>query len=258
MVSKRAIMNREFETNYEIVAIGNIQLQTMKDSQIDGILASNRDIIEEIWQNTQKEKGGKLFNGTLTNFVRVDKKNISNHIIKSHFIEYKSFLAQRKRPDLNLGIKPIGVSGVIVLKEANKEYVVFAKRANDVTEYPAFLELVPSGSIDKEYSDVNGTIDYKAKLLSEFSEETGLPKDYVKEISSFAFVLDTNHNVYDICCKILVESTRELFFSKFKSSKEYQSPAAIAVDDLGDFVKVNNDSIVPTSLALIEAYMRGV
>ncbi len=246
------------KTNYEIVAVGNIQLQTTKDPQIDGILAQNRDAIEEIWQNTQIEKGGKLFNGTLPNFVGVDKKSLSNHlIIKSHFVEYKSFLAQRKRPDLNLGIRPIGVSGVIVLKEAGKEYVVFAKRANDVTEYPAFLELVPSGSIDKECSDVSGNIDYKAKLLSEFSEETGLPKEYVKEISSFAFVLDTNHNVYDICCKILVESAKELFFSEFKRSKEYQSPVAIAVAELADFIKENHESIVPTSMALIDAYMRG-
>jgi len=247
----------KLKTNYEVVAIGNILLQTTKDTSIDGVLAKNRDAIEEIWQNTLKERGGKLFNGTLPNFVRVDQKSFSNHIIKSHFIEYKSFLAQRKRPDLNLGIKPIGVSGVIVLKEADREYVVFAKRADDVTEYPAFFELVPSGSIDKECSDVNGTIDYKAKLLSEFSEETGLPKEYVKEISSFALVLDTNHNVYDICCKILVEYTKERFFSYFKSSKEYQSPTAIAVDGLGDFIKANNEQIVPTSMALIEAYMRG-
>ena len=245
------------KTNYEIVAVGNIQLQVTKDPQIDGILAQNRDAIEEIWQNTQKEKGGKLFNGTLPNFVGVDKRG-SHIYIYCYFVEYKSFLAQRKRPDLNLGIRPIGVSGVIVLKEADKEYVVFAKRANDVTEYPAFLELVPSGSIDKECLDVSGNVDYKAKLLSEFSEETGIAQRYVKEISSFAFVLDTNHDVYDICCKILVESNKERFFSEFQSSKEYQSPTAIAVAELADFVKENNEEIVPTSMALIEAYMRSV
>jgi len=245
-----------FKKNYEIVAIGNIRLQTTEALQSDDILVRNRDIIEEIWQTTFKERGGKLFNGTLPNFIGIEEKSSSVHIIKCSFVEYKSFLAQRKRPDLNLGIKPIGVSGVIVLKEADKEYVIFAKRTNAVTEYPEFLELVPSGSIDRECSNANGTVDFKAKLLAEFSEETGLPKDCVKEISSFAFVLDTSHNVYDVCCKIFVESAKELFLTKFKRTKEYQAPVAISVDDMGGFIKGNINSIVPTSMALVDAYMR--
>ena len=61
--------------------------------------------------------------------------------------------------------------------------MVFAKRAESITEYPGFLELVPSGSIDKECADTNGVVDYKFKLLSEFVEETGLSKEYVKKIS---------------------------------------------------------------------------
>jgi len=59
------------KTNYEIVAIGNIQMRAIQDSQIDKILDQNRDAIEEIWRKAQEEKRGQLFNGTLPNFIRV-------------------------------------------------------------------------------------------------------------------------------------------------------------------------------------------
>lgn len=242
------------KTNYKIVAIGNIHMRTTQDSSMEEILAQNRGAIEEIWQRTLIEKGGKLFNGTLPNFVSVNQERERVEIL-GHFIEYKQFLAQRKRPDLKLGIKPIGVSGIIVLKDRGDDYVVFAKRSNNITEYPGFLELVPSGSIDKECVDANGVVNYQCKLLSEFIEETGLSKEYVKEISGFAFVLDMVHNVYDICCEILLEMKKELITQKF-SSKEYSAPVFVALNNLDSFIEANVKSIVPTSMALIEAYRR--
>ena len=240
--------------NYEVVAVGNISMRTIQDSQIDKILAQNCDAIEKIWQVALREKGGKLFNGTLPNFISVAKKGDTVEII-GHFIEYKHFLAQRKKPDLKLGIKPIGVSGVIVLDDKGDKYVVFAKRADSITEYPGFLELVPSGSIDKECAGANGVVDYQSKLLSEFVEETSLSKEYIKGISGFAFVLDISHNVYDICCEILLKADKEIVARDFRS-KEYNAPAFVAMNDLDSFVKANVDLIVPTSMALIEAYAR--
>jgi hypothetical protein len=136
--------------------------------------------------------------------------------------------------------------------------VIFAKRANDTTEYPGFFELVPSGSIDKECADLNGIVDYKSKLLTEFTEETGLPGDCVKDVFGFAFVLDTNDNVYDVGCKIVIDAERDLVIQKFYSSKEYQSPIFVAIGELYDFIKLNHNSIVPTSMALVEAYIRSM
>lgn len=244
---------RDLKTKYEVVAIGKIQMRTIRDPQAEKILAQNQNAIEEIWETALQEKGGNLFNGTLPSFIRVEKKGEDTIEIISHFLEYKQFLAQKKSPALKLGIKPIGVSGIIVLEANGHEYVVFAKRADHITEYPGFLELVPSGSIDKEYADANGMVDYRSKLLSEFVEETGLSKDYVKKISGFAFVLDKNHNVYDICCEILLEAKRELVAHEL-SSEEYDALVFVAMKDLNSFIKTNVGSIVPTSMALIEAY----
>lgn len=240
--------------NYEVVAVGNIEMRTTQDSRIDNCSTQNRDVIEEIWRRVQEERGGKLFNGALPNFVSFNQES-GRVVIFGYFIEYKQFIAQRRRPDLKLGIKPIGVSGIIVLDDKGTEYVVFARRANNSTEYPGFLELVPSGSIDKECVGSNGVVDYQSRLLSEFREETGLSEEYIKEISGFAFVLDVGHNVYDICCKILLETSKEVVAQKFRSD-EYNAPVFVAMDGLDSFVKANVDSIVPTSMAIIEAYGR--
>ena len=61
----------DLKTSYEVVAIGNIQMRAIQDSQIDKILDQNRDAIEEIWRKAQEERGGALFNGTLPNFIRI-------------------------------------------------------------------------------------------------------------------------------------------------------------------------------------------
>jgi len=238
--------------NYEVIAIGNIQMRVLHNIQTEKRLAKNYKAIEKIWDASVQEKAGKLFNGTLLNFISVDK-NGETIDIASHFIEYKHFIAQRKDPCLELGIKPIGVSGIIILKDKGNEYVIFAKRDNNVTEYAGLFELVPSGSIDKECVDANGIIDYSSKMLSEFIEETGLCKEHVKEISGFAFILDTDHNVYDICCKILLELKKEIVEQRF-CSKEYNEPVFVAMNDLDSFIEANVDLIVPTSMALIEAY----
>ena len=200
-----------------------------------------------------KKEDRNLFNGTLLNFIRVSKKKNKIKIL-ANFIEYKHFLAQRMRPNLRLGIKPIGVSGIMVLEEKGISYIVFAKRAKNVTEYPGFFELIPSGSIDEKCLSANGIINFQAKLLLELMEETGLSKSYVKHIFGFAFILDTNHNVYDICCKIFLKAKKELVVGNFIKSKEYSEPVFIPVDDLDLFIKKNVFKIVPTSVAIARAY----
>jgi len=242
----------DLKKGYEIVVIGKIQLRTTDALPSQGVLVRNREAIEAIWQESQKEKGGKLFNGTIANLVKVEAKGDIIELM-SHFIEYKHFLAQIKKPALKLGLKPIGVSGIIILKDKSDEYVIFAKRADNVTEYPCFLELAPSGSIDQGCVQADGSVDYQSQILSEFIEETGFSKEYIKGISGFVLVLDKAHQVYDIGCRILLEGKKERISQDF-SSTEYGAPVFVPMDDLGDFIKMNSASIVPTSMALIEAY----
>lgn len=239
------------DEDYKIVSAKKILLRNQNNLELDKLISQKRDVIEEIWLKTLKDREDVIFNGSLPNFIEL--KNTKEGLeITCNFIEYKTFLAQRIRPELNLGIKPVAVSGIIIIEDYNERHTIFAKRAKSTTEYPEYLELAPSGSIDKECKRKDGNIDYKAKLLEEFEEETGLSRNYVKRIEEFVFVLDQKDNVYDIGCQIIIQESKELITREF-SSTEYESPIFVELKDLNSFINTNKKLIVPTSLALIEA-----
>ncbi|MFZ5806832.1 MAG: hypothetical protein ACOY3I_06475 [Verrucomicrobiota bacterium] len=240
--------------NYKIIGIGKIQLRAKPNARAEKKLAQKDSVIEKIWKKTLEEKKKLLFNGALLNFTRVEQKNKKMQIT-GHWIEYKHFIAQQKRPSLKLGVRPIGVSGMIVLKEGKKQYVLFARRSLNVSEYPGCFELVPAGGIDKECVSPSGKIDYTAKLASEFTEETGLSKKCIKKIRGFSFILDTRHHVYDIGCEILLRVNKK-FVKKNFISKEYETPIFVSMDDVKYLIQMNSDCMVPTSLALLKAYRR--
>jgi len=234
----------------EIIGRGNIQLQTADDMALDQIIARNNLAIESIWEEKQKNKQGALYNDKLLHVI--DIKNQGDDIlVKGHFVEYKSYLAQRENSKLDFTIKPLGVSGLTRLRENQRDYILFAKRAALVTEYPGCLELVPSGSIDATCVSSEGEVDYIKKLLSEFTEETGFSDSFVEKIAGFAVVLDVDHQVYDVCCDILISGQRDSLLKTFVSS-EYSDPQFVAVEDLSQFLSLNEGMLVPTSIALLE------
>ncbi|MBI2045811.1 MAG: hypothetical protein HYT28_00065 [Parcubacteria group bacterium] len=245
---------KTYKENCKIIAIGDVHLfESPKDKKTERVLAKNKNLIEEIWEKASREEG--LFNEDI--FSCLDIKETRGRIeVRGNFVGYKNFLAQRKRLDLDFGIRPIGVSGITIVKDGNTDYVIFAKRTPSVNEYQESLELIPSGSIDRACARKDKMIDYKTKVLSEFSEETGLPAEYVENIDGFAVVFDANHKVYDVCCTLSITCKRELIAEKFKNSKEYQSPIFVPLDTLDAFLKTNAKIIIPTSMALACAFLQ--
>jgi hypothetical protein len=237
--------------NYKIEAIGEIQLVECLLPSIKQKCHEQEALVDRIWERALQQEGDNLKNEELLHFVAL-KTEGKRTTIYGHFIRYKYFFAQRRQRNLNIGTMPIGVSGVTLLEKNDDCWVVFAQRESHVTEYPGFFELVPSGSLDREVSDSNGVIDYQSKLLSEFVEETGLSKTFVKDICGFAFIFDQNHNVFDVCCKITLEAENETIIKAFSNSEEYTKPVLISTNKLGRFLYENSDRIVPTSLAILE------
>jgi len=237
--------------NYKILGVGSVRVKIVKNLRLEKTFLKRHDVIERIWQ-AALEKNRHLFNGALLNFFGLKKRGGKLEISGS-FIGYKQFFCQRKNPSLKLGIKPVGVSALTILKDKKEKYIVFAKRARNVTLYPGFFELAPSGSIDDKFVSKSGAIDYKSNLLSELFEELAIKRRYVKKISGFAFVLDAKQNVYDIGCEVLLTCSKEFVDSMF-FAKEYDMLILISSSDLDNFIKANINAIVPTSLALLNAY----
>ena len=84
----------------------------------------------------------ELFDGEIICYKSHVKKN-GKVLIDCYISQYKYYFSQLQKPELNLEIYPIGVSGVII--DNNNNTIVGLR--NNVTEYKGFYEFVPSGSI---------------------------------------------------------------------------------------------------------------
>jgi HAD superfamily hydrolase (TIGR01509 family) len=194
-----------------------------------------------------------LKGAALLNFESLNLRG-GRAVVSGNFVPYKKYLAQRgarRRGPL----RPVGVSGLIVLKDRGRPSVVFARRSRNVTQYPGFWELVPSGGIDGAFVGQNGTIDYAAQLLSEFREETGLPGSAVQSVRGFALLWDGADCVFDVGCEIKVNLGADKMRRIFKRSAEYGAPVIVGFHRLAAFMKARAGRMVPTSPALIQAYL---
>ncbi|MEM3008196.1 MAG: hypothetical protein QXW38_09665 [Candidatus Nitrosotenuis sp.] len=236
--------------SFEIVERGNIIIKCVNSSFI---VDSKKDAIQKIWNEECKNKNYKLFNGEALSIVDIHKEG-RNIIVNTKFTEYKNILASRKNPQLGLNIKQLGVSGITIV-DHQKKFILFSARSADTTEYPGYLELVPSGNIDKSVLLNDGTVDYISKIKEEFKEETGLSPTDIKDVKSFCLVYDKVNQVFDVGCLIYLDIEVKEIIKSFNKVSEYGIPELVPREALTDFMKQNQQKIVPTSLAILECFI---
>lgn len=111
--------------SYQIMSSQPVKLISIPETIEDkNLYVQNQDIIESIWKKASREKS--LFNGTFLKYCSIETHN-HEVLVKGSFTEYKNLVANKEH---DLGIKPIGVSGITVLKEDSNEYLIFAKRSS--------------------------------------------------------------------------------------------------------------------------------
>ena len=234
------------KNSFEIISNGDITIQNFPILD----LKFDHEKLDEIWKEICNQKNNKLFNGKVLTYIDSIKQN-DTLIVKAGFVDYKIVISSRSDPSLGLKIKQIGVSGITIICDDDNEYVLFSTRSFETTEYPNFLELVPSGNIDESTLQHDGTVDFSTKLLDEFVEETGLDKQSIQKIVPLCLVLDKKNQVYDVCCKINIISSKSNIFKTFKKVSEYGTPELVHVNSLEKFIEQNYSKIVPTSLAIL-------
>ena len=239
-------LRKDYWQACETIATGDIVL--INTSEVRTLSPEKSGRVEQIWL-AETAKKPKLFNGTVFTYLSHSSKGSATKISGS-FVEYKQFLAQLREPVLDLGIKPVGVSGFTIINDNGIKYSVFAVRSDEVTEYPGHLELVPSGAIDKSAIGPDGTVRLHDQLKDEFTEETGIPAGAITGIRSCGLILDRKDQVYDACAIIEVNATRQQALDAFCSVSEYSKPCFVALEDLPKFLEENAHILVPSSLAL--------
>jgi predicted NUDIX family phosphoesterase len=208
-----------------------------------------KDLVDEIWESEIKKEDKILYNSEI--LVLKDIFISDNEIIiEGEFIDYKLYFASRNSPAIKQKIEPICVSGVIVIKEKDREMLLIAERSERSATYPGYLEFVPSGGIDKMSITNSNNIDYKIAILQELKEEVGVLEKDIENIETLGLIYDREGKIYDICCKIYTELDREKFINGIETRNEYDKPLIIEKDKTGEFLK-SHQKIVPTSKGIL-------
>lgn len=241
--------------DYEIVGMGDILVRwVVGEDRFRGYLGN---LEEDLRRRITDEVADSAPGDTFLNLVEIKEDGDRIEVI-GEFVNYGYFLASRAYPDLKEVIRPVGVSGMIILSEEEGEYTVFARRGEGVAQYAGYLELVPSGGVDKGCALGDGNVDYQVKLIRELYEECGIPPEAVEETTPLALVLDRGENVYDVCCLLKVSSDMDVVRAGLTAGWEYDQPIFVATSDLGFFTKKNHRMMVPTTLGIVEAYRRRI
>ena len=200
--------------------------------------------IEDIWSRESARR--PLFNGKVVSYLSHGRDGNGLRIC-CFVADYKYLLAQIINQELDLGIRPLAVSGLLV---DSQNQTLFATRKN-VSEYSGYYEFVPSGGLDAALISA-GSIDFTQQLKVEFEEETGICADNLGLITAYCLVFDAKHRVYDIGC-VLNFSGSVSDLAGDLESEEYES---FHVSPLGPLlIPKFGSNWVPTSRVLLNNYI---
>lgn len=210
-------------------------------SSYDDLAPSKKRLIQTIWEQEQKRRGGKLHEGAILSALAFDQKSLTGQ-----FVPYKYFLAQLFDPSLkqDLKIVPVSLSGLTCIGDN----LIVAKRAWWVAEYPDCFELAPSGGIRPPNAD-QGYVDMKSQILSELEDEVGIQSDFVKNVRFFSLVRDYKSDGIELIARIVVKSCAIL-----SSSSEYAQVLTIPFSEMANFAASHAKEFVPLSLMLCHAH----
>jgi hypothetical protein len=206
----------------------------------------NEDKIEQVWNEEQKLRNKKLFNGSILALATIERR--ANHLIlHSYPVSYKHYLAQRS--GIDLGIRPLAVSGLAFYSENGSEMFLMGKRSEQVTQYRGYYEFIPSGSIDADHLTPGRPVDFKNQLMTELHEELGLTDNAILANDAFCLVFDSRDMVYDIGVRIEIDGSREFVIN----NSEYVALERLSTDRVSGFMR--QQKIVETSRTLFEAWI---
>jgi hypothetical protein len=201
--------------------------------------AATTTTIQKIWTREQAGRTRPMFDGQLFSLAQRDGDRI-----QGYFVNYSWFIAQRSEPALykTLGIKPVSVSGML----RSPDGLMFGKRAGYVAQDGGRWELASSGGID------GSTLDPKAKLLEELTEETGCPASAITASRVIALVENQIERYVDICIEMdtMLDAATLLHLHATNASDEYSAIRIVPPASLAEFVA--DEDVVPLATALLK------
>jgi len=213
--------------------------------------AAETELVERTWAEALARPGSRLHDGGVCSLV--ERRGAA---LTGEYVPYRRYFAQR-RTSTDLGVRALGVSGVIAWTGDGAPELLFARRAAWVTAFPRSLELVPSGSLDRATAGADGIVTWREKLLEELHEEAGVSPAAVAEVRPFAVLYDVAERVADLCAELRIGGTRDALLAGFAAVSEYTDPVLVPASALPAFLERHASELVPASAVAAAEWLRG-
>lgn len=227
-------------TAVDITAISETFLVRITNQEVE-VSKSDLDYIDRLWCHLLHTKPtGNVFDGTI---FCVAQSNDNELVCQP--VPYRFFCAQRVDSALRqrLNLRVAAVTGITFIDDS----VVIGRRSQALTQYPDFFELVPSGSIDTDFVQPDGTIDYRRQLANELAEELVAEFPDGISIRPVALLFDKEESTFDLCCRIDLPIGTVIP----NSTDEYAELLKVSFEDLSSFEHSHQSRIVPATIALL-------
>jgi hypothetical protein len=200
--------------------------------------------VEALWRGAAQRVAdggaGALFNGRV-----FTADCITSTEITGHFTEFRRLVAQMEQPALfaALGLRPLAVCGVVRCADG----VPFGRRHQAAIYQGGMWQLPPAGSVDPSAVSAEDTVDLRAQVLTELTEELGIRPDQVETPRLLCAVEHPGSHVTDIGIALVtaLSGAQLVQAHNAHANAEYASLTIVPFGDLADFVARAGDHLVP-------------
>ena len=170
-----------------------------------------------------------------------------------HLTEYRRLVAQAEDHALfaDLGIRSLAACGVLRCADG----IAIGRRPPAAIYQPGMWQLCPAGSVDAGARRPDGTMDYKAQLLTEIREELGLDASAFGPIVPLCVVEHPGSHVSDLGMAVATDLSGAAVMAAHEThgNGEYDPLRIVPVPDLPGFVAWAGDALVPPAPIFLRA-----
>jgi hypothetical protein len=183
---------------------------------------------------------GRMFNGQVFSIDAITPERITGHLS-----EYRRLVAQIEDNALfaDLGVRSLAACGVLRCADG----VVFGRRPSAAIYQASLWQPCPAGSVDGGARGLDGTMDYRAQLLTELREELGLGAEVISDITPLCVVEHAGSHVCDLGMAVRTTLSADAIQEahRVRGNAEYDPLRIIPVADLCAFISWAGASLVP-------------
>jgi 8-oxo-dGTP pyrophosphatase MutT (NUDIX family) len=191
--------------------------------------------IEVLWAlaaaRVEAGGAGRLFNGRV---FSIDA--IATGLITGHLTEYRRVVAQAEDHALfpALGIRSLSACGVFHCADG----VAIGRRPPGAVYQPGMWQLCPAGSVDGGAVAADGTVDYRAALLTELREELGIETAQAGPVTPLCVVEHPGSHVSDLGMSVgaAMDGAAVLAAHRTRGNGEYDPIRIVPIPELPAFI----------------------